>query len=205
MTTKSKIVDEALTLFSQKGFKGTSVKNIADAVGIKDASLYKHFKSKQEILDTIVVTLRQRIEEMSDTLGLPSDSNIKQAVAVYATFDEDNLVAFSKKIFLFYLKDSFISRLWRMGMIEQFQNPEVYEVFRKFFIEDSITYQSALFSQLANAKVFMNADPQVMAMNFYTPIFFLLNKYTNALNKEDEALELLEKQVREFYRIYKTK
>ena len=205
MTTKSKIVDEALTLFSKKGYKGTSVKNIADAVGIKDASLYKHFKSKQEILDTIVVTLRQRIEEMSDTLGLPSDSNLEQAVAVYATFDEEKLVAFSKKIFLFYLKDSFISRLWRMGMVEQFQNPKVYEVFRKFFIEDSITYQSALFAQLTKAKVFMDADPQVMAMNFYTPIFFLLNKYTNALNKEDEALELLEKQVREFYRIYKTK
>ncbi|MDD6073735.1 MAG: helix-turn-helix domain containing protein [Clostridium sp.] len=35
--------------------KGTSVKNIADAVGIKDATLYNHFKSKQEFFD------RQRI------------------------------------------------------------------------------------------------------------------------------------------------
>ena len=54
MTTKEKIIDESLSLFSIKGYKGTSVKNIADAVGIKDASLYKHFKSKQEILDTLV-------------------------------------------------------------------------------------------------------------------------------------------------------
>ena len=51
MTTKEKITKEALTLFAEKGYKGTSVKNIADAVGIKDASLYNHFKSKQEIFD----------------------------------------------------------------------------------------------------------------------------------------------------------
>ena len=40
MTTKERIVQEALNLFSIKGFKGTSVKNIADEVGIKDSSLY---------------------------------------------------------------------------------------------------------------------------------------------------------------------
>ena len=49
MTTKERITEEALTLFSTNGYQGTSVKSIADAVGIRDASLYKHFKSKQEI------------------------------------------------------------------------------------------------------------------------------------------------------------
>ena len=58
MTTKEKITEEALTLFAEKGYKGTSVKNIADAVGIKDASLYNHFKSKQEIFDSIVELIR---------------------------------------------------------------------------------------------------------------------------------------------------
>lgn len=41
MNTKERIVKEALTLFSKHGYQGTSVKNIADAVGIKDSSLYK--------------------------------------------------------------------------------------------------------------------------------------------------------------------
>lgn len=50
MTTKEKITEEALTLFAEKGYKGTSVKNIADAVGIKDASLYNHFKSVSDFL-----------------------------------------------------------------------------------------------------------------------------------------------------------
>ena len=67
MTTRERIVDEALTLFAAKGFKGTTVRNIADAVGIKDASLYKHFRSKQEILDTIV---KQMYEQIHNKFGV---------------------------------------------------------------------------------------------------------------------------------------
>lgn len=205
MTTKEKIVDEALTLFATNGFKGTSVKNIADAVGIKDASLYKHFKSKQKILDTIVTTMRQHIEEMSNAFGLPADTDLEQSVMVYAKFDEEMLVEFSNKIFLFYLKDSFTSRFWRMGTIEQFQNSEVYEVFSQFFLEDSIAYQTTLFAKMSKENIFVDAEPQVMAMYFYSPIYFLLSKYANISGKDDEALEILDKQVREFYRIYKRK
>jgi AcrR family transcriptional regulator len=205
MTTKERIVDEALTLFSTKGYKGTSVKNIADAVGVKDASLYKHFKSKQEILDTIVNSLGQHIDEMSNAMGLPPDGELNQAVALYATFDEETLVEYSKRIFLFYLKDSFISRLWRMGNIEQFQNPEIYQVFSKLFLEDSITYLTTLFARMSKTNIFIEANPQAMAMNFYCPIFFLLSKYANTTGKDEEALAMIENQVREFYRIYTIK
>ena len=205
MTTKEKIIDELLSLFSIKGYKGTSVKNIADAVGIKDASLYKHFKSKQEILDTLVEMIKKHIEDMSDAFGLPENGDIQQAVALYAQFNEAMLVEFSKKIFLFYLKDSVLSRFWRMGTIEQYQNSEVYDVFEKLFLEDSITYQTALFAEMSKAQVFIDANPQVMAMSFYAPIFFLLSKYAGTVDQEAEALEILEKQVREFYRIYRIK
>ena len=52
MTTKQKILNEALTLFSEKGYSAVYVSDIADAVGIKAPSLYKHYKSKQEIFDS---------------------------------------------------------------------------------------------------------------------------------------------------------
>lgn len=203
MTTKERIIEEALTLFSTNGFKGTSVKSIADSVGIKDASLYKHFKSKQEILDIIVESMKQRIAQIADELGLPVDNNIQKAIDVYASFNENKLVEISKKIFLFYLKDSLVSRFWKMGNIEQFQNSIVYEVYRKLFLEDSIRYQTELFKGLIKEKIFIEADPEVVAMAFYAPIFFLLSKYSNSQDKEEEALKSLEKQVREFYRIYK--
>ena len=205
MTTKERIVDEALSLFSVKGYKGTSVKNIADAVGVKDSSLYKHFASKQEILDTIVSSMEARIASMSEEMGLPSDATLERTAAVFSSFDEAALLDFSRRIFLFYLKDSFVSRFWRMGNIEQFQNPPVYALFSKLFLEDSLIYQRALFAQMIKVGYFIDADPQVMAMSFYAPIFFLLSKYANMPEKEDEALQTLDKQVLEYYRIYRRK
>ncbi|MDO5521620.1 MAG: TetR/AcrR family transcriptional regulator [bacterium] len=203
MTTKERISYEALTLFSRKGYKGTSVKNIADAVGIKDSSLYKHFASKQEILDSIMVTIKQRTEEMSKEFGIPEGEDFERAVAFYAELDQESLARFSKNIFLFYLKDDILSKFWRMGSIEQVQNEQVYSLFRKFFIEDSIKYQTALFAEMSHQGIFIEADPGVMAISFYTPIFFLLSKYSAVEGQEEEALAVLDKQVREFYRIYR--
>lgn len=204
VTTKERIVDEALTLFSIKGFKGTSVKSIADAVGIKDASLYKHFKSKQEILDTIVGEMKRRVDALADAEGMPLGVPDAGVISAYAAMSVDVLVEYSKKAFLFYLRDSFMLRFWRMGNIEQYQNPAVYRVFYQFFFEDSIEYLTHLFSGLAKEGILKEVEPGVMALSFYAPIFFLLSKYANLEGREEEALENLERQVREFFRVYGT-
>ena len=52
-STKETIINETLTLFSEKGFEGVSMRDIAAAVGIKAASIYNHFKNKEEILSLI--------------------------------------------------------------------------------------------------------------------------------------------------------
>ena len=50
MTTKQKILNEALSLFLEKGYSAVYVGDIAEAVGMKTPSLYKHYKNKQDIL-----------------------------------------------------------------------------------------------------------------------------------------------------------
>ncbi|MCI7263965.1 MAG: TetR/AcrR family transcriptional regulator, partial [Clostridiaceae bacterium] len=52
--TKQEILNASLNLFSVQGFEATSISQIADAVGIRKASLYSHFENKQAILDTLV-------------------------------------------------------------------------------------------------------------------------------------------------------
>lgn len=53
------IIDTAMQLFAQKGVAGTTMRTLAEAVGIKAASLYNHFRSKDAILDHIVGLGRQ--------------------------------------------------------------------------------------------------------------------------------------------------
>ncbi|WP_293855854.1 TetR/AcrR family transcriptional regulator [uncultured Alsobacter sp.] len=47
--TRDRILHEALALFAERGIDGTSVRDIAQAVGVAEAALYRHFRSKDEI------------------------------------------------------------------------------------------------------------------------------------------------------------
>jgi AcrR family transcriptional regulator len=203
MTTREKIADEALTLFSTNGYRGTSVRSIAEAVGIRDSSLYKHFKSKQEILDTIVAEMQARISGIPLLPGLHAGQNCETDARAYGTLTVDGLRALSRRIFLFYLKDDFVSRFWKLATMEQFHSPEIYAVFHRIFMEESIAYQTNLFREMIRQGYFDPADPNVMAMSFYSPIFFLLSKCLGEREGETAALTALDRQVTEFCRIYR--
>jgi len=52
--TREALLDAALEQFSSKGFGGTSIRDLARAVGIRESSVYKHFASKQALLDALI-------------------------------------------------------------------------------------------------------------------------------------------------------
>jgi len=53
-STRERILDAAIDLFSQNGFHGSSIRDIARSVGIKESSIYNHFKGKDGILAAIL-------------------------------------------------------------------------------------------------------------------------------------------------------
>lgn len=107
MTTKQKILKEALTLFAEKGYSAVYVGEIADAVGIKAPSLYKHYKSKQDIFNSCVEVFSDRMEQVRNELRLP---DTPQADTTYRTATMENIVDFAIALFMFYLKDEVASK-----------------------------------------------------------------------------------------------
>ena len=63
--TKGQILEVSLDLFSIRGYEATSISQIADAVGIRKASLYSHFANKKDILDTLVDELTKEFDQHS--------------------------------------------------------------------------------------------------------------------------------------------
>jgi len=51
---RNQIVDTAIRIFSEKGFSGTKTKEIADAVGISEAAIFKYFSTKEELYSAII-------------------------------------------------------------------------------------------------------------------------------------------------------
>ena len=52
---KTEIITVASQLFKEKGYNAVSMRDIAQAMGIKAASLYNHITGKQEILSTLIL------------------------------------------------------------------------------------------------------------------------------------------------------
>ena len=71
MTTKDKIIYEALSLFSVKGYDAVSIREIASAVGIKESSIYNHFKNKKDLLNKIIEETLKRYYQVLEKIKLP--------------------------------------------------------------------------------------------------------------------------------------
>ena len=199
MNTKQKILNEALTLFSEKGYSSVYVGDIADAVGIKAPSLYKHYKSKQEIFDSCVKVFSERMEDIRTGLRLPDTA---KAGIDYQSVTTETLIEIANGLFMFYWQDDVAAKFRRMLMIERYHNPELNELFEDLFINGAVRHEEKIFSDLIQAKIIKNENPHIIALRFYTPIFYLLQKYDMHPDMIEEANEELTLMVQEFCNTY---
>jgi|LSQX01.3.fsa_nt_gb AcrR family transcriptional regulator len=200
--TKKAVIYHALALFSDRGYDGVSMRDIASAVGIKAASLYNHFKSKEDIFMSIIDEMSKRYKEAITTIQLPH-GEINEVADEYMHLSEEALVSIAKKMFLYFLKDDFASKFRRMLTIEQFGSLQARDAFQNLFINGPINFEKILFKNMMEQGGFIKCDPYIMALHFYSPIFLLLNKYDHLPVKEDEAVNILENHIKQFSSIYK--
>ena len=201
MDTKHRILDEALTLFAQKGYANVYVGEIAEKVGIKAPSLYKHYKNKQAIFDAIIDEMNKRYEEQAVTLNI-SGMNPSADASVYSSISEDKLVEIGTGLFLYFLHDDYTSRFRKILTIEQFHNKEFASIYSSQYVDGPISYQKTLFQLMISSGAFAPVDIDAITIQFYSPIYMLLTLCDREPDREEQALILLEKHFRQFSKIY---
>ena len=71
--TKENILIEALKLFAQDGYEAVSVRNIAEKLGITKGALYRHYKNKRDIFDSIVDRMIQIDADRANDYQVPAE------------------------------------------------------------------------------------------------------------------------------------
>ena len=199
--TRERILDAALDLFAQKGYGNVYVGQIAETVGIKAPSLYKHFKSKRDIFDALLQELQSRYSVTAQ--GLHMNGNDAQADGEHFTkVTEEELVNVGVGLFLYFLRDDYVRKFRKMLTIEQFSDPDLGAELTKTYVDDPLVYQTQLFEILISSGTLIQGDAQVMALEFYTPIYMLLTLCDRDPKREKEALKTLAEHFRQFNRIY---
>ena len=201
MDTKQRILDEALTLFSEKGYANVFVGDIADAVGIKAPSLYKHYKSKKAIFDAIIDLMNSRFAEQAKAMNI-SGNDASVDASIYKNLSEDQLLKLGREFFLYYLHDDYNQKFRKMLTLEQFQDVDLAKFYSKLYVDDPLSYQGMLFGFMVTAGVLKTDNVQIMTLHFYAPIYYLLTICDREPEREPEALKLLDEHIKQFDRIY---
>lgn len=185
--TKQRILSESLRLFSENGYDAVSVAEIASAVGIKAPSLYKHYKSKRDIFDSI-------LKKMSEADGLYADENDMPNVDdEYNNVSLESIKTFSVAMFKHWTDDEFAARFRRMLSLERFKNTEMAELYKSYISSGPLDYMKEVFAGMN----YSESDAEQLALSFYGPMFMLYTVYDESENKK-EIVSQAEMHINEF-------
>ena len=196
MTTKEKITETALDLFSQRGYDGVSVRDIARAVGIRESSIYNHFQSKRAVFDAIVDLCVQQSERYFREGGLPYDAG--DDASVYAGIGMEDLQELIERTFRFFFDDPWNARFRRLLLLSQYADPRCRDIYRQLYRDKCVRVQAYIFAALMDAGELRREDPPVVAAEFHGPMFMLIH----TCDSFEEARPFIRAHVEQFRKNY---
>lgn len=156
--TRQAILDAALHLFADKGYFGTSLRDIAAAVGVRESALYNYFPSKDALFGALILAEQQL---KAESIAAVIDDPTQDASATLMRLALLSLEHFStprqQQLFRILMSDGI--RLAKEGRINLFE--------RMSSGQDRL---HALMRQLVRERWLRPADPQFLAMEFMGPL-----------------------------------
>ena len=177
MNTRDKIMDVALHMFSERGYEAVSIRDICGEVGIKESTLYYHFKNKKDILDSLITKFREHIDSLLvhvDEIDGAPDKNLKTKTK---KDQETGIQVMDTYMMDSYLFDPFCNLMLRLMMIEQFHNEEIRELYEKTLFTDPYEIQLSVFNKMATVGAFPKEQVEWFVKEYHSYMTMLTFKY----------------------------
>ena len=194
--TKENILMTALRLFAQNGYEAVSVSTIAGELGVTKGALYKHYKNKRDIFDSIVERMYQIDAERSRQYEVPEEK-YELASTAYMNVSMDNIKNFAIAQYEFWTTDEFASNFRKMLSLEQYRNVEMAKLYSSCITAGPVEYMQDIFRKMMLKGLLREADPKQLALEFYAPQYLLINIADNSDDKVN-LLELLNNNIERF-------
>ena len=184
--TREKIFDAAVELFSRKGYDGVSIREIANLVGIKESSLYNHYKSKDEILDIIFDYMQEVIKH-----SRPSDEELERMLAsmppeaVFRAY----IANFGKA------KNPIVDKIARIIYMEQYRNARARNFVLQSFLEEPAAFQAKMLRRMMERKLIREIDADLVAAEFNYGLISITIEYSHYLNEGLDPAPVVKKMM----------
>ena len=192
MSTKDRILDEALTLFAENGYDGTGVEQIAEKVGIKAPSLYKHFKGKEDILNAIIDNAEAHYEK-----SFGSEQHIGKIPE-----SREGFVRTTMGRIAFTMHDPIICKIRKFLVQEQFRNERLAEITTRHQLVGIQKMYEKIIAGMMKSGLFIHDDTALLAIELVSPVVLWVSKADRQPQYEKEIMESIEKHIRHFCDVY---
>lgn len=181
MNTKEKILEIALDMYAKQGYFAVSIRDICKQVGIKESSVYYHFKNKQSILDELL----NRFSAIASNMVAHFESGLSNEQGSFS----EGFSTVANYFFEQYLMDDFCNKVIRVMLIEQFGNEDVRSLYQHWLLDKPLQIQQGIFHALMNYGILPVGDSEYLAVKYYSPIYFYANKwlFSGELTEENKA------------------
>ena len=176
--TKEKILSAALELFAKDGYEAVSVSMIAGELGITKGALYKHYKNKRDIFDSVVGRMSELDAEYAKAYDMP-ECTAQEDYEAYWQTSLKNFKTYSKQMFRHWTEDEFCSNFRKMLTLEQYRSPEMGRLYQQYLASGPMEYMADVFAEFVGSK----ADAVQYALGFYGAFFLLYSAYAGADDK----------------------
>ena len=171
-STKELILEVALKLFSVKGYKSTTVRDIAKEVGIQQSGLYNHFKNKDAILEALISDLmNSAIVKLFENRDIEEIANSGKSFlfSIAITF---KLISFDKQN----------EALFKLLMQELYKNSKIRNTYNEFFYQSNVKKLSSVFFMMMQKEKIKHSDPLLLANEFFCSPILLSDASTSTQN-----------------------
>ncbi|MBR2676458.1 MAG: TetR/AcrR family transcriptional regulator [Solobacterium sp.] len=193
--TKERILAAALVMFSENGYTGTNIRELTSSLGLVKSSMYKHFRSKEEIWNTLFDEL---VVYYDEHFGSP-----EHLPPIPESGEE--LVALTRKMVEFTVTDEKIIRARKLITIEQFRDERMREFASKYFLSGPADIFTHIFAGMMEKGVIWKEDPAMLAFAYTAPISSLIHQCDRTPQEKEELLAKAEAFSRHFIKNYETK
>ncbi len=195
--TRQQILDVALRQFSKYGFLAVSIRDICKEVGIKESTVYYHFKNKQDILDSLVHEFEETINQMTGLLTSSFESILP------GTIQDDDFLRVAKIHYSQFLNNERCYLFINMLMVEQRSNPQLGKLYARFMFDQPVETQSKFFSLLIQWGYLKNLPVKELAVAYQSIFFFCFSRQIAMEQSVQQAEDALEKHLLFFLEQYK--
>lgn len=183
--TKETITEIALKKFAEKGYEATSMSDVADALGITKAALYKHYSSKREIFEAIVKKMTADDFERAKNYNVP-ESSYEDDGESYKGVDGKSVLDFAKAQFSYWTRDEFASRFRKMLSLEQYRDEECRTLYGNMLVNGPVEYVGAILRESGKSA----DEARNLALRLYGVMFLMYTVYDHATDKDGVTREL---------------